>query len=50
MSSFICLPCISRVGRSLIGGEGDIDADGTFIMLQNISPFPSNENCSLIKQ
>lgn len=44
------LPCISRVGRPLIGGEGDTDADGTFIMLQDISPFSSNENCTLIKQ
>lgn len=25
-----------------MGGEGDIDADETFIMLQDISPFLSN--------
>jgi len=25
-----------------MGEEGDIDVDGTFIMLQDISPFPSN--------
>lgn len=25
-----------------MGGEGDIDADETFIMLQDISLFPSN--------